>query len=97
MMRNRYGDVYHFEPINEDTFVIRGNLDHCRFGGQENQSEIDFTNLGFVDPNGGPFIGLGFMIEGRRVQRISLVGEEIHLQVSKAPAVKGLQSRHPVL
>jgi hypothetical protein len=80
-MRNRYGDNYQFEKVNDNTFVIRGDLKHWRFGGQENQHEIDLMNLGFVDPSGGPFISLGFLVENRPVVRISCVGEDIYLEV----------------
>ena len=80
-MRNRYGDNYHFEQINENTYVLRGDLKYWRYGGQEGQDRIDYNDLGFVDPSGGPFISAGYEIERRKVVRISVVGEDIQLQV----------------
>lgn len=80
-MRNRYGDNYHFEQVNDNTYVIRGDLKYWRFGGQDGQDHIDYNDLGFVDPSGGPFISPGYMIEDRRVVRISCVTEGIYLQV----------------
>ncbi len=29
-MRNRYGDEYHFEKINENTYIIVGDLKYWR-------------------------------------------------------------------
>jgi hypothetical protein len=80
-MRNRYGDEYTFEKIGENTYTIKGGLDHWRFGGKEGQQGIDDSDLGFVDPSGGPFISMGYMIEGRAVKRISLAGDEILFEV----------------
>jgi len=79
--KNRYGNEYWFEKLDEDTYVIRGDLKYWRFGGQEGESGIDSNNLGFVDPSGGPFISKGHMIEGRSVSNISSVDEEIYFKV----------------
>ena len=75
MMRNRYGDEYRFEKIDEDTYTIKGNLKYWRYGGKDGQSGIDENDLGFVDPSGGPFIAVGSKIEGRTVTRISVKTE----------------------
>jgi len=80
-MRNRYGIEYSFKKINENTYTIVGSLDYWRYGGQEGQKNIDYNNLGFVDPSGGPFISLGYHIEGRKVVRISMVAEQLHFEV----------------
>ena len=74
-MRNRYGDNYTFEKVNDNTYTIVGNLKYWRFGGREGQQEMDLTDLGFVDPSGGPFIGVGAEIEGRKIVRISAAGD----------------------
>ena len=74
-MRNRYGERYHFEKIGDNTYTIVGNLKYWRYGGREGQEQMDFTDLGYVDPSGGPFIGLGFQIEGRVVKKISIAGD----------------------
>jgi hypothetical protein len=80
-MLNRYRVEYHFEKIDENTYTIVGALDYWRYGGQEGQDSIDYNDLGFVDPRGGPFISAGYPIDGRKVHRISLVGEQLHFEV----------------
>jgi hypothetical protein len=79
--KNRYGNEYWFEQLNEDTYVIRGDLKYWRFGGKEGEDFIDNNNLGFADPSGGPFIAKGYMIDGRSVLSIAAVGEEVHFKV----------------
>ena len=80
-MKNRYGVEYNFEKINDNTYNIVGELDHWRFGSQEYADEIDYQNLGFVDPSGGPFISLGYKIDGRKVTRIYLDNDNILFEV----------------
>jgi hypothetical protein len=74
-MKNRYGDEYRFEKVDDNTYTIKGDLKYWRFGGCEGQSEMDMTNLGFVDPSGGPFMSVGGIIEGRKIVRISANGD----------------------
>ena len=74
-MKNRYGDEYHFEKVDENTFTIKGDLKYWRFGGREGQPRMDFTDVGFVDPSGGPFIEVGMMIEGFKIKRIRVDGD----------------------
>ena len=74
-MKNRYGDEYDFVMISEDTYTITGGLKYWRFGGKEGQHEIDLTDLGFVDPSGGPFIQVGASLNGRTIKRISVSGD----------------------
>jgi hypothetical protein len=74
-MKNRYGDEYRFEVVDPNTFTIKGDLKYWRFGGRENQPKMDLTDLGFVDPSGGPFIEIGMSIEGRKIVRISAAGD----------------------
>ena len=50
-------------------------------GGREGQERMDFNDLGFVDPSGGPFIELGMKIEGRKIARIRSEGEKILFEV----------------
>lgn len=80
-MRNRYGVEYTFNKVDDNTYTIVGNLDHWRYGGQEGQERLDYSNLGFVDPSGGPFIGLGYKIEGRKVSRIRVLSDTIYFDV----------------
>lgn len=74
-MKNRYGDVYSFVKESEDTFRITGDLKHWRFAGREGQQQMDFNDLGFVDPSGGPFIELGMQLDGRKIVRIRAGGD----------------------
>ena len=74
-MKNRYGDEYTFERVNDNTYTIKGELKYWRFGGKEGQERVDMTNLGFVDPSGGPFIQVGMMIEGRKIVHITASGD----------------------
>jgi hypothetical protein len=80
-MKNRYGNEYHFEKVSENTYTIVGDLSYWRFGGKQGVSGIDESDLGFVDPSGGPFISLGYLIDGRKVVRISAIGEIILFEV----------------
>lgn len=72
-MKNRYGDAYVFKKVSENTYTMEGNLKYWRFGGKE--GGIDMNDLGFADPSGGPFISAGYLIEGRKVKRISASGD----------------------
>ena len=80
-MKNRYGDEYHFVQVDANTFTIEGDLKYWRYGGREGQEQMDFNDLGFVDPSGGPFIQLGYHIEGREVKRIRADGDVIYFEV----------------
>lgn len=80
-MRNRYGNEYSFQPVTENTYTIVGDLQYWRYGGLEGQDKLDYNNLGFVDPSGGPFIGIGYRIEGRKVARIRVDGDSIYFDV----------------
>lgn len=80
-MRNRYGDEYSFNKVDENTYTIVGDLKYWRYGCKEGQSEMDFSDLGFVDPSGGPFIDIGYPIEGRFVKRIRSLDESIFFEV----------------
>lgn len=81
-MKNRYGDNYTFEKVGENTYTIVGDLKHWRYGGREGQERMDFSDLGFVDPSGGPFIEIGMKIEGRKINRISVMGnDDIYFEV----------------
>ena len=80
-MKNRYGDEYMFEQIDANTYTIKGDLNYWRYGGKEGQDTIDESDLGFVDPSGGPFISIGYMINGRPVKRIIARDGEIFFEV----------------
>lgn len=80
-MRNRYGEQYDFELVKENTYKFVGNTKWCRFGGKENASGVDHSDLGFFDPSGGPFISEGYLINDKPVKRIYLTGTEVMLEV----------------
>ena len=80
-MKNRYGDEYSFVKVSDNTYMIQGDLKYWRYGGKEGQTGIDDTDLGFVDPSGGPFISIGYKIEGRTVNRIRAEGDQIYFEV----------------
>jgi hypothetical protein len=80
-MKNRYGDEYRFEKVDENTFTIVGDLNNWRYGGREGQEKMDLNDLGFVDPSGGPYIELGMNIEGRKINNIRAVGEQLFFEV----------------
>lgn len=80
-MRNRNGVEYRFEQVSENTYTIKGALEYWRYGGQEGQDYVDYNNLGFVDPSGGPFIGIGSVIDGRKVVRIRSLDDQLLFEV----------------
>lgn len=81
-MKNRYGDEYRFEKLSENTYTIVGDLKYWRYGGREGQEQMDMSDIGFVDPSGGPFISIGAIIEGRKVVRIRVdKGEQVLFEV----------------
>ena len=81
-MKNRYGDEYNFKQVSENIYTIVGDLKYWRYGGREGQEQMDFSDLGFVDPSGGPYIGLGMTIEGRKIKKISVVAnDDIYFEV----------------
>jgi hypothetical protein len=80
-MKNRYGDEYRFRKLTDNTYTIEGDLSYWRFGGREGQQQMDMSDLGFVDPSGGPFISIDYPIDGRMVKRIGLVEGKIVFEV----------------
>lgn len=62
-MKNRYGDEYHWEKLNDNEykFVMEGDsMKYCRYGGKEGQEKLDVNDLGMFDPSGGPYVGIGY-------------------------------------
>jgi hypothetical protein len=80
-MKNRHGNRYEFVKVDENTYTIKGDLKYWRYGGQEGQDRLDYNDLGFVDPSGGPFIGIGYEIDQRKVVKIKVIGEDIFFEV----------------
>lgn len=70
-VKSRYGEKRSFVPVDEKTYRFDCDSMHfCRMGGKDNQPDIDPNDLGFFDPDGGPFISEGYEIGGRKVVRI---------------------------
>ena len=83
-MKNRHGDEYSFQKLSENTYTIVGDLKYWRYGGREGQQQMDMSDVGYVDPSGGPFISLGSFIDGRRVVRIRVEnGEQVLFEVEE--------------
>ncbi len=76
-MKNRYGDEYEFVKLDKNTYAIKGELKYWRYGGKEGQDSVDISDLGFVDPSGGPFISVGMMIEQRKITRIRADAQDL--------------------
>lgn len=80
-MKNRYGDSYQFIQVDNNTYTIEGDLKYWRYGGREGQHSVDLNDLGYVDPSGGPFISLGFVIEGKKITKIKCIEDKIYFEV----------------
>ena len=80
-MHNRYGDLYWFEAVNANTYTIKGDLKYWRWGGKEGEDTVNEGDLGFVDPSGGPYISMGYKIEGRAIRRIFADRGELYFEV----------------
>lgn len=81
---NRYRDTYYYEPKvdNQFLFVMTGtSMQYCRMGGLEGQEGVDHSNLGFFDPAGGPFIGLGAKLPIGTVKHIKSTEDGIIIEV----------------
>ena len=75
---------YSFDPVDHDCYHFNfpeSELKYCRFGGRQGQERINELDLGFVDPSGGPFISIGYKIDGREVKNISYIKDKIFLYV----------------
>ncbi len=81
-MKNRYGDEYSFLKLSDNTYTIVGDLKYWRYGCREGQEQLDLTDLGFVDPSGGPFISVGSVIEGRKISKIQLADDQLVFEVA---------------
>lgn len=82
--RNRYGDTYYYESVDDKTFkfVMEGDsMKWCRFGGIEGQQNIDMNDLGMFDPSGGPYVGIGVDLPIGTVKRIYRNEEHFMIEV----------------
>lgn len=80
---NRYRDEFWYEPVEGEPkkFKLCGELNYWRYGGKEGQEQIDMSDLGFADPSGGPFFECGQKFAIGVIKKISLVGEDLILEV----------------
>jgi hypothetical protein len=69
-LHNRYGDKLWLELVEPDLYRLGGEAKYCRFGGKQGQDYVDYDDLGFFDPSGGPFISEGYPVEGKAVKQI---------------------------
>jgi len=80
-IRSRYGEKRSFVPVDEMTYRFEGDVKYCRFGGKENQTGINNDDLGFFDPDGGPFISEGYKIGDKKVVRIMSKDDGVFFEV----------------
>ena len=83
-MKNRHGVEYHYEKVGDNTFKFvmkESGMQYMRVGGREGQNQIDMNDLGFFDPSGGPFVGIGSKIESGTVTRIMRTDEGIFAEI----------------
>lgn len=78
---SRYGDSRSFVPVSENIYKFEGKTLYSRFGGKELAETVDTDDLGFFDPDGGPFISPGYLIDGRKVIRIMSKEDGIYFEV----------------
>jgi hypothetical protein len=64
-MKNRHGVEYTFVKYDDKLYrfnMSEEGMKYSRYGGKEGQDGIDRTDLGFFDPSGGPYVGIGSKI-----------------------------------
>ena len=83
---NRYGDQYFWHPIDEDVYEFKmegESADYARLGFKVSDEEkLDYTDLSFFDPSGGPFVDYATEIDGRKVCHIELHNGCFYVEVS---------------
>ena len=80
-INSRYGESRSFVPVSENTYKFEGKTLYARMGSKENTETVDNSDLGFFDPDGGPFISAGYPIDGRKVIRIMSKDDGIYFEV----------------
>lgn len=81
VMKSRYGELRAFIPMGENLYKFEGKTFYSRMGGKENTDTVDYNDLGFFDPDGGPFISEGFPIGDKKVTRIMSKEDGIYFEV----------------
>jgi len=82
VMKSRYGDVRAFIHVEDNLYKFEGKTFYSRMGGKENTDTVDYNDLGFFDPDGGPFISEGFPIGNKKVTRIMSKEDGIYFEVA---------------
>ena len=83
-MANTNRDTYYFISCGDKIFRFEGSpsmMKYYRFGGKSYAEGVDYKDLGFFDPSGGPFISEGFEIHGMKVNRIFVEEGKIFVEV----------------
>lgn len=83
-LKNRNGKEYSFERVDDNTYkfiMAEEDAMYMRVGGREGQDQIDMNDLGYFDPEGGPFISIDSLVEDKRVSRIRRTEEGIMVDV----------------
>lgn len=61
-MKNRHGEEWYLSRVEDNTYKIIPPNQWWRAGSKVGQEMIDYSDLGFVDWSGGPFIEVGMEI-----------------------------------
>ena len=80
-IKSRYGNSRSFVPVSENIYKFEGETLYSRFGGHEYAESVDTNDLGFFDPDGGPFISVGFPIGDKKVKRIMSKDDGVYFEV----------------
>lgn len=83
---NRYGDQYFWHPIDEDVYEFKmdgKSADYARVGFKViDEEKVDYTDLLFFDPSGGPFVDCTTIIDDRRVCHIEKHNGRFYVEVT---------------
>jgi hypothetical protein len=69
-LKNRYNDIYHLTPINDDTYKFEGDTGYMRVG---YNGKIDSSEIKFIDPSGGPMLQVGDLVGDKKIEKIEIV------------------------
>lgn len=59
---NRYYNNVYLEQISVDEYQLHGPVEifnYMRIGFNNDKKNIDYTDINFIDPDGGPFLSIG--------------------------------------
>lgn len=63
-LHSRYGNEYSLKHIGESQYAFEGNSEYMRVGQNEDGT------INFIDPEGGPFMSIGGLIEDKTIRSI---------------------------